>query len=55
MARSYVSEARGRVGPRGARIGAIVERLAAELLSNPLIEAYAIESLGDGVPGEPPR
>ena len=25
---------------------AIVERLAAELLSNPLIEAYAIESLG---------
>ena len=34
---------------------AIVERLAAELLSNPLIEAYAIESLGDGVPGEPPR
>jgi phosphoribosylformylglycinamidine synthase subunit PurS len=25
---------------------AIVERLAAELLSNPLIEAYAIEALG---------
>ena len=25
---------------------AIVERLAAELLSNPLIEAYAIETLG---------
>jgi len=25
---------------------AIVERLASELLSNPLIEAYAVESLG---------
>ena len=25
---------------------AVVERLAAELLSNPLIEAYAIESVG---------
>lgn len=30
MARSYVSEARRRVGPRRARIGAIIERLAAE-------------------------
>ena len=30
MARSYVHEARKRVGPRRARIGAIVERLAAE-------------------------
>jgi endonuclease-3 len=30
MARSYVAEARRRVGPRRARIGAIVERLAAE-------------------------
>lgn len=30
MARSYVSEARRRVGPRQARIGPIVERLAAE-------------------------
>jgi phosphoribosylformylglycinamidine synthase subunit PurS len=28
----------------GAR--AVVERLAAELLSNPLIEAYAIEAIG---------
>ena len=28
---------------------AVVERLASELLSNPLIEAYAIEAL-DGVP-----
>ena len=28
----------------GAR--AIVERLAAELLSNPLIEAYAVEGIG---------
>jgi phosphoribosylformylglycinamidine (FGAM) synthase PurS component len=28
---------------------AVVERLAAELLSNPLIEAYAIEEL-EGVP-----
>ena len=25
---------------------AVVERLAAELLSNPLIEAYAIEAIG---------
>jgi phosphoribosylformylglycinamidine (FGAM) synthase PurS component len=25
---------------------AVVERLAAELLANPLIEAYAIESIG---------
>src|SRR5438445_6327824 len=30
VARSYVREARKRVGPRRARIGAIVERLAAE-------------------------
>jgi endonuclease-3 len=30
VARSYVHEARKRVGPRRARIGAIVERLAAE-------------------------
>ncbi|HZO96881.1 MAG TPA: hypothetical protein VFB42_05875, partial [Gaiellaceae bacterium] len=30
MARSYVHEARRRVGPRRARIGPIVERLAAE-------------------------
>ena len=30
MARSYVAEARRRVGPRRARIGPIVERLAAE-------------------------
>lgn len=30
MARSYVSEARRRVGSRRARIGAIIERLAAE-------------------------
>ena len=28
---------------------AVVERLASELLSNPLIEAYAVEAL-DGVP-----
>jgi phosphoribosylformylglycinamidine synthase len=27
---------------------ATVERLASELLSNPLIEAYAIEALGEG-------
>ena len=31
-------------GPSEAR--AVVERLASELLSNPLIEAYAIEPLG---------
>jgi phosphoribosylformylglycinamidine synthase PurS subunit len=36
---------------------AVVDRLAGELLSNPLIEAYAIESLGeaagaDATPGE---
>src|SRR5215216_5006926 len=30
MARSYVAEARRRVGPRRARIGPIIERLAAE-------------------------
>ena len=30
MARSYVSEAKRRVGPRRARIGPIIERLAAE-------------------------
>ncbi|HEX6701273.1 MAG TPA: endonuclease III [Gaiellaceae bacterium] len=30
MARSYVNEARRRVGPRRARIGPIIERLAAE-------------------------
>ncbi len=30
MARSYVAEARRRVGPRGARIGPIIERLATE-------------------------
>ena len=29
---------------------AVVERLAAELLSNPLIEAYAVESLGEAEP-----
>ena len=28
----------------------VVERLAAELLSNPLIEAYAIEELGEASP-----
>jgi hypothetical protein len=27
---------------------AVVERLASELLSNPLIEAYAVEALGEG-------
>ncbi len=31
---------------RGRRPRPIVERLAGELLSNPLIEAYAIEALG---------
>ncbi len=30
MARSYVAEARRRVGPRRARVGPIIERLAAE-------------------------
>src|SRR4051794_41577360 len=30
MARSFVAEARGKVGPRRARIGPIVERLATE-------------------------
>jgi phosphoribosylformylglycinamidine synthase subunit PurS len=29
---------------------AVVDRLAGELLSNPLIEAYAVEALGDPVP-----
>ena len=29
----------------------MVERLASELLSNPLIEAYAVEALGDGDAG----
>ena len=33
----------------GAAARAVVERLAAELLSNPLIEAYAVEEL-EGVP-----
>ncbi len=32
----------------GAR--AVAERLARELLANPLIEAYAIEPIGDGSP-----
>jgi len=31
-----------------AAAGAVVERLAAELLSNPLIEAYRVEPLGAG-------
>ena len=47
--------------PSEADALATVERLAAELLSNPLIEAYAIETLGatsetttdDGVAGVP--
>ncbi|HLY14475.1 MAG TPA: phosphoribosylformylglycinamidine synthase subunit PurS, partial [Candidatus Limnocylindrales bacterium] len=36
---------------------AIVERLAAELLSNPLIEAFAVEELGaaSSLVGEPAR
>ena len=38
--------------PEAAAAGAGVERLAAELLSNPLIEAYAIEAL-EGVPACP--
>ncbi|OGO59066.1 MAG: phosphoribosylformylglycinamidine synthase, purS protein [Chloroflexi bacterium RBG_16_72_14] len=29
---------------------AVVDRLAAELLSNPLIEAYAVEPLGEAAP-----
>jgi phosphoribosylformylglycinamidine synthase len=29
---------------------AVVERLAGELLSNPLIEAYAVEAMGDAEP-----
>ncbi len=32
--------------PTEADARAVVERLAGELLSNPLIEAYAVESLG---------
>ena len=58
-------------GVRGVRVGrrvelavaaggedearAVVERLASELLSNPLIEAYAVEALGEAgseVPGD---
>ena len=30
---------------------AVVERLAGELLSNPLIEAYEVEALGDATAG----
>jgi phosphoribosylformylglycinamidine synthase len=33
-----------------AEARAVVERLAAELLSNPLIEAYAVEALGVAEP-----
>ncbi len=31
----------------------MVERLAAELLSNPLIEAYEVESLGEAAAATP--
>jgi phosphoribosylformylglycinamidine synthase len=37
----------------GAAAGAVVQRLAAELLSNPLIEAYEVESLGEAAAATP--
>ena len=37
------------VAPDATAARAIVERLAAELLSNPLIEAYAVEPIEAGV------
>lgn len=43
--------------PDEAAARAVVDRLASELLSNPLIEAYAVEALGEapaiGEPGAP--
>ena len=36
-----------------AAAAAVVERLAAELLSNPLIEAYEVESLGEAAAATP--
>ena len=35
-----------------AAAAAVVERLAGELLSNPLIEAFEVEALGDATAGE---